>query len=164
MLLLAKAENGLVVPSRQVVHLATEVQTMFDYYDAVAEEKQLHLRVEGDGQVSADRLMLHRALGNLLSNAVRHSALNTTIQVTISSSAQAVVIAMKNTGDTIPAKHLKRVFDRFFRVDPLRQRASERTGLDLAITKSIVLAHGGNITAASANGVTTFTISLPRAA
>ncbi len=162
MLLLAKAENGLVVPNRQTVHLAAEVNTLFDYYDAVAEEKQLRLRVEGDDRVSADRLMLRRALGNLLSNAVRHSALNTTIQVNISSSAQAVLITMKNTGDTIPAEHLDRVFNRFFRVDPSRQRASEGTGLGLAITKSIVQAHGGKIAASSSDGVTTITISLPR--
>ena len=162
MLLLAKAENGLVVPSRQVVHLAAEVQTLFDYYDAVAEEKQLQLRLEGDGKVSADRLMLRRALGNLLSNAVRHSAVNTTIQVNISASVDVISIAMENTGDTIPAEYLDRVFDRFFRVDPSRQRASEGTGLGLAITKSIVLAHGGTIAANSADGVTTFTICLPR--
>jgi len=161
MLLLAKAENGLVVPSRQVVHLAAEVQTLFDYYDAVAEEKQLQLSLEGDGEVSADRLMLRRALGNLLSNAVRHSAANTTIQVDIRSSADAISIAMKNTGDTIPAEFLDRVFDRFFRVDPSRQRSSEGTGLGLAITRSIVLAHGGTIAAACADGVTTFSISLP---
>ncbi|WP_244095813.1 ATP-binding protein [Rhodoferax ferrireducens] len=163
MLLLAKAENGLVVPSRQVVHLAAEVQTLFDYYDAVAEEKHLQFRLESDGEVSADRLMLRLALGNLLSNAVRHSAVNTTIQVNIWSSADAISIAMKNTGDTIPAEYLDRVFDRFFRVDPSRQRSIEGTGLGLAITKSIVLAHGGK-TAASADGVTTFTISLPRVA
>ena len=164
MLLLAKAENGLVVPNRQVVHLAAEVQSLFDYYDAVAEEKQLKLRLEGDGEVSADRLMLRRALGNLLSNAVRHSAVNTTLQVNIRSSAHAISIAMKNTGDAIPAEYLDRVFDRFFRVDPSRQRSSEGTGLGLAITKSIVLAHGGTIDAGSADGVTTFSISLPRVA
>ena len=73
MLLLAKAENGLVVPTRETVNLAAEVLALFDYYDAVAEEKGLHLTLEGDGEVSADRLMLRRALGNLLSNAVRHS-------------------------------------------------------------------------------------------
>ena len=164
MLLLAKAENGLVVPTRETVNVAAEMLALFDYYDAVAEEKQLQLRLEGDGEVSADRLMLRRALGNLLSNAVRHSAVNTTLQVNIRSSADAISIAMKNTGDTIPAEYLDRVFDRFFRVDPSRQRSSEGTGLGLAITKSIVLAHGGTIAASSADGVTTFSIALPRVA
>ncbi len=161
MLLLAKAENGLAVPTRQTVHLATEVRTLFDYYEAVAEEKMLHLRVDGDGAVNADRLMLRRALGNLLSNAVRHSAVNSAIQVNIRSSSDAISIAMENTGDAIPAEYLERVFDRFFRVDPARHHGSESNGLGLAITRSIVLAHGGTISATSINGVTTFTIRLP---
>ncbi|MDD5336650.1 MAG: heavy metal sensor histidine kinase [Rhodoferax sp.] len=164
MLLLAKAENGLVVPNRETVDLATEVRALFDYYDAVAEEKGLRLSLQGDGQVSADRLMLRRALGNLLSNAVRHSSANTTVQVTVSSSPEAVSISMKNTGEPIPQEYLERVFDRFFRVDPSRQRSSEGTGLGLAITKSIVLAHGGTISVASNDHLTTFTLQLPRAA
>ncbi len=162
MLLLAKAGNGLVVPNRETIKLSADVHTLFDYYDAVAEEKQLQLTVEGQGEVSADRLMLRRALGNLLSNAVRHSMPNTTIRVNISAGPNTVSIAMENTGDTIPQEYLERVFDRFFRVDPSRQRSSEGTGLGLAITRSIVVAHGGTISVASDAGVTTFTISLPR--
>jgi two-component system heavy metal sensor histidine kinase CusS len=163
MLLLAKAANGLVVPNRETVNLAAEVRALFDYYDAVAEEKGLRLTVEGDGEVSADRLMLRRALSNLLSNAVRHSTANTTIRVNISAPVDTISIAMENTGDTIPQEYLDRVFDRFFRVDPSRQRSSEGTGLGLAITKSIVVAHGGTISVASSGGVTTFTIRLQRA-
>lgn len=162
MLLLAKAENGLVVPNRETVHLAAEVLTLFDYYDAVAEEKDLHLTLDGDSTVSADQQMLRRALGNLLSNAVRHSAAHTTVHVHISASPDAVSIGMGNTGDTIPQEYWERVFDRFFRVDPSRQRSSEGTGLGLAITKSIVNAHGGTISVASTGDVTTFTIRLPR--
>ncbi len=161
MLLLAKAENGLVVPNRETVNLATEVRALFDYYDAVAEEKRLHLTLEGDGEVNADRLMLRRALSNLLSNAVRHSTVGTTLRVSIKAGPTSVSLGMENTGDTIPHEYLERVFDRFFRVDPSRQRSSEGTGLGLAITKSIVVAHGGTISVASNDKVTTFTISLP---
>ncbi|WP_394755155.1 heavy metal sensor histidine kinase [Rhodoferax sp.] len=162
MLLLAKADNGLVVPSRETLHVAAEVLALFDYYDAVAEEKGLHLSVEGDGEVSADRPMLRRALGNLLSNAVRHSTSRTTIRVRVHTDQGAVSIGMENTGDGIAPEYLERVFDRFFRVDPSRQRSSEGTGLGLAITQSIVVAHGGTISVASIGKVTTFTIRLPR--
>lgn len=163
MLLLAKAENDLVVPTRETVSLAAEVLALFDYYDAVAEEKGLHLTLEGDGEVCADRLMLRRALSNLLSNAVRHSKVNATVWVNISSSPETISIRMENTGEMIPQEYLERVFDRFFRVDPSRQRSSEGTGLGLAITKSIVLAHGGTISVESIDGTTTFTMILPRA-
>ncbi|WP_232834269.1 ATP-binding protein, partial [Rhodoferax ferrireducens] len=118
MLLLAKAENGLVVPSRETIDLATEVRALFDYYDAVAEEKGLRLVLEGDGEVSADRLMLRRALGNLLSNAVRHSTAGTTVHVRIHANPDTVSIGMANTGDGIAPDYLERIFDRFFRVDP----------------------------------------------
>ena len=164
MLLLAKAENGLVVPNREVVDLAAEVRVLFDYYEAVAEEKRLQLSLEGAGEVSADRLMLRRALGNLLSNAVRHSGMGTTLRIHIDNKADSVSIAIENTGDTIAPEHLERVFDRFFRVDPSRQRSGEGTGLGLAITRSIVLAHGGTIVAESELGVTLFTIELPKMA
>jgi len=163
MLLLAKADNGLVVPHRERLQLATEVQALFDYYEAVADEKGLHLTLQGDAEVHADRLMMRRALGNLLSNAVRHAMPGTTVSVRMAAREDAVTIEMVNTGDTIAPEHLERVFDRFFRSDPSRQRGSDGTGLGLAITKSIVAAHGGDIHATSGNGVTTFTLQLPLA-
>jgi two-component system heavy metal sensor histidine kinase CusS len=161
MLLLAKAENGLVVPSRAIFQLADEVQALFDYYEAVAEEKGLTLLVQGEAQVSADRLMLRRALGNLLSNAVRHAKPGSVVRVMISAGDGHISIGTENTGETIAAEYLERVFDRFFRVDPSRQRSSVGTGLGLAITKSIVVAHGGSIKAESDGDATRFTITLP---
>ena len=162
MLLLAKAENGLVVPHREMLHLAAEVRALFDYYDAVAEEKGITLMLDGEAEITADRLMLRRALGNLLSNAVRYASTGSSVRVQISASIDLVMITMENQGDPIPQEFLERVFDRFFRVDPSRQRASEGTGLGLAITRSIVLAHGGSIAVTSDAGETRFTITLPR--
>jgi two-component system heavy metal sensor histidine kinase CusS len=162
MLLLAKADNGLVVPHRETLQMATEVQALFDYYEAVAEDKGLSMALEGDAEIHADRLMVRRALGNLLSNAVRHSRPNTAVRVRMVAHSDFVEIEMANNGDTITPEHLERVFDRFFRSDPSRQRGSEGTGLGLAITKSIVAAHGGEIFATSCDAVTTFTIRLPR--
>jgi len=162
MLLLAKADNGLVLPNRETVHLASEVRALFDYYEAVAEEKGLQLVLEGEADVSADRLMLRRALGNLLSNAVRHAAPHSSVRVRIDASPDTVRVTTENTGEAIRPEHLERIFDRFFRVDPSRQRSSEGTGLGLAITRSIVLAHGGSISASSEAGVTRFCIALPR--
>jgi two-component system heavy metal sensor histidine kinase CusS len=161
MLLLAKSDHGLALLQREVLQLANEVRALFDYFDAVAEEKNVSLRLLGDGTVSADRLMLRRALGNLLSNALRHADPGSTVTVRLQMLEHGVEISVANQGEAIALEHLVRVFDRFFRVDPARQRSSEGTGLGLAITQSIVQAHGGTISAASVNGVTTFTIFLP---
>lgn len=164
MLLLAKADNGLVVPHLDSVNLADEVRALFAYYEAVAEDKHLQLQLSGQAQLLADRLMLRRALGNLLSNAIRHANPGSCVQITLENSPTGISIAVKNIGDSIPAELLARVFDRFFRADPSRQRSTEGTGLGLAITRSIVTAHGGHIAATSQDGVTTFTIVLPPAA
>lgn len=160
MLWLAKADNGLVVPSRSTVCLADEVRALFDYYEAVADEKDLQLTLQGTANVQADRLMLRRTLSNLLSNAVRHASPGTPVQVTLKAQQSGVAISVMNQGDPIAPELLERVFDRFFRVDPSRHRSDQGTGLGLAITRSIVTAHGGTIGATSSGGVTTFTIKL----
>lgn len=160
MLLLAKSDNGLALLQRQELSLADEARALFDYFDAVAEEKNVSLRLLGDGTVSADRLMLRRALGNLLSNALRHAEVASTVTVRVQALEDGVQISVANQGEAIAPEHLTRVFDRFFRVDPARQRSSEGTGLGLAIAQSVVQAHGGKISAASADGVTTFTMVL----
>jgi two-component system heavy metal sensor histidine kinase CusS len=162
MLLLARAEHGLVTSSGASFTLASEICALFDYYDAVAEEKGLQLVLSGDATVAADRLMLRRALANLLSNAIRHATPHTKLQVDISTHEDVVSIGLENSGDVIPPEFLERIFDRFFRVDAARQR-SEGTGLGLAIAKSIVLAHGGRISANSAQWRTRFTVTLPQA-
>ena len=164
MLLLAKAENGLAVPGRETVDLNAEVSALFAYYEAVAAEKKLALCLSGTAQVSADRLMLRRAIGNLLSNAVRHATPASRVSISLLETVEQVGIAVENCGDPIPAEALARVFDRFFRVDPSRRHGDEGVGLGLAISRSIVAAHGGTMTVTSSAGATRFGISLPRGA
>lgn len=119
------------------------------------------MALQGEGQVEGDKLMLRRALSNLLSNAIRHTPQNNTVTVELSTQNDKAFITIQNPGAPITAEHLSKVFDRFFRVDPSRQRSSEGAGLGLAIAKSIVEAHGGEITATSDDTRTQFIISLP---
>jgi len=145
MLFLAQADNGLIVLRRESIDLAAEVNTLFEFFDALAEEKALHLSLTGNGHVSGDRLMLRRALANLLSNAIRHTPLNGDIGVRIAVADDATTLSIANTGEGIPPEHLTRIFDRFYRADPSRHRDGEGAGLGLAITRSIIRAHGGEI-------------------
>ena len=162
MLFLAKAENGLAIVHGEPVDLAREVRDLFDFYEALADEKVIRLEVRGEGVVQGDRLMLRRALSNLLSNALRHTPEGGRVAVTILRQEGQLLLKVDNTGETIPAQHLARLFERFYRADPSRQHASgEGTGLGLAITQAILRAHRGEVYAASAGGQTTFTLRLP---
>ncbi|PKO41330.1 MAG: two-component sensor histidine kinase [Betaproteobacteria bacterium HGW-Betaproteobacteria-4] len=136
MLFLAKADNQQIIPNRERVEMADEVADLLEFYGLLAEEKAIRVTLSGAGAVTGDRLMLRRAVSNLLSNALRH------------------------TPDG-PAEHLPRLFDRFYRADSSRQRTTEGSGLGLAITRSILLAHDGEVSVESADQRTRFTLTLP---
>ncbi len=162
MLFLAKSDNGLIVPASETVDLAREVRDLFDYYDALTEERGVRLESSGEGGVRGERLMIRRAISNLLSNAVNHSPRGGQVDVRIDAvEGGRIRVAVENRGETIPPEHLPRLFDRFYRVDPARQRLSEGAGLGLAITKAIVAAHRGGVRAFSENGVTRIELEFP---
>jgi two-component system heavy metal sensor histidine kinase CusS len=162
MLFLAKSENDLIIPNREPVDLALEVEGLLEYYGVLAEEKQITLGCTGSGVVWGDRLMIRRAISNLLSNAVRHTPDGGRVTVRMDDSDQRVAkLVVENTGDTIPAEHMGRLFDRFYRVDTSRQYLGEGAGLGLAITRSIARAHDGEILGRSDHGITAFELILP---
>jgi two-component system heavy metal sensor histidine kinase CusS len=164
MLFLAKADNGLIVPSSESVDLATEVRELFGFYEAFAEEHGVSLVLAGAGIVRGDRLMIRRAMSNLLSNAIRHTPRDGSVKVLIEEHGSGEIqLSVENPGEDIEPKHLPRLFDRFYRVDSSRQKASEGAGLGLAITKSIVDAHQGTIRVFSSNGSIRFAITFSAA-
>ncbi len=158
MLFLAKSDNALAIPSREPVDLVEETKGVIDFYEALADEKELALTCSGAGNVSGDKLMVRRAISNLLSNAIRHTPSGGRISVHVGDAGAGVSLTVENTGSTIPAEHLPKLFDRFYRVDLSRQRHSEGAGLGLAITRSILRAHGGDAVAWSRQGVTAFVL------
>jgi len=163
MLFLAKADNRLLVPRRESIDLHSEVERLFDFYEALASERGVSLTQRGAATVHADRLMIQRALSNLLSNALRFTPAGMAVEVTLSEDVDhQATISVANPGMAIPAEHLSNIFDRLYRVDASRQDVhSENVGLGLAITRSIVEMHGGKISVASENECTCFTITLP---
>lgn len=161
MLFLAKADNGLAVPSQMPMDLAVELRELFGFYEALAEEQGVGLVLDGSGAVTGDRLMIRRALGNLLANAIAHTPRDGTVRAALSMRADGgITLRISNPG-TIDPEHLPRLFDRFYRVDPARQAGAGGAGLGLAITQSIVAAHGATIRAESGGGQVRLTIEWP---
>jgi two-component system heavy metal sensor histidine kinase CusS len=162
MLYLAKADHGLLIPKREALALADEVDALLEFFAPLAEDVQIGLHREGAAQTAGDRSMLRRALSNLLDNALRFTPPGGEVRVRIVEAAQNVTLSVENTGDGIREGLLPKLFDRFYRADPARHEgSSEHAGLGLAITQSIVRAHGGQIFCESGTGWTKFVIELP---
>ena len=162
MLFLAQADNKLLKPELVKIDLEAEMRILFDYFSAWAEEKEVLLELKGE-QVCmvGDRLMIRRALSNLVSNAIRYTPAGSSVTATLSVDLENAKICIWNAGEPIPSEHLAHIFDRFYRPDASRQRSSEGAGLGLAITKSIIEAHGGKISVQSNEKGTTFNVLAP---
>lgn len=162
MLFLAKTERGAPLPGQDRFQIAAEVRALFDFYDALAEGKDVSLQATGDAQIVGNRLMIRRALSNLLSNALRHTPPKGVVRVEIDVTASSIIVSVQNTGDDVNPRLLPRLFDRFFRADPARTHPeSDGAGLGLSITRAIVEAHGGSASVTSTGGLTRFTLTFP---
>ena len=117
----------------------------------------------GEGRIAGDALMIRRALSNLLSNALRHTPRGGTVSIAVDATRpEQTLIRVENSGTAIAAEHLPRLFDRFYRVDTARIRATGCSGLGLAIVKALVDAHQGRIEVESTPGEgSTFTVYIP---
>ncbi|MCD9121844.1 heavy metal sensor histidine kinase [Cupriavidus sp. UGS-1] len=165
MLYLAKMEHGLDLPNTEAIRIADEVRALFDFYEALAEDKAVRLDLQGDGRIQGDRLMLRRALSNLISNALRYTPPGGRIVVAVADAGEHVEVAVENDGTEIDPALLPSIFDRFSRGDKSRTRPeSDSVGLGLSITKAIMLAHGGDIAVRSQQGKTRFGLRFPKRA
>lgn len=164
MLFLAKSDNGLIPHENKPIDLLAVVEKLLEYYRLLADERGINLAVSGQGSVRGDVLMLHRAISNLLSNALRYTPEGQTINVDIQQKGMSILVVVENPGEIIAPEHLEKLFDRFYRVDPARREGSpSNAGLGLSITRSIIEAHEGKIWCTSSNGKTAFHLKLPSA-
>lgn len=161
MLLLAKADHGLLQPRREVLELEREVAALIEFFTPLAEDVGVRLHGSGEARVMGDRSMLRRALSNLLDNALRFTPEGGEVTITLERRAGQATLTVSNTGKGIDPARAPRLFDRFYRADPARHEGSEHAGLGLAITRSIIEAHGGTIRCESDNGSTRFIVDLP---
>jgi len=132
-------------------------------YGMQAEQQGITLRTEiaaGLPSVNVDAQRMAQVLGNLVSNALRHTPAGGDVTLSASQEDGVVLLSVHDTGDGIPPEDLPHIFERFYRGDQARQSFGA-SGLGLSIAKSIVEAHGGSLTVASAAGQgSAFTVRL----
>jgi two-component system sensor histidine kinase SenX3 len=132
-----------------------------------ADAKQIELAVaaEPDLKVFGDEELLVTAVRNLVGNAIAYSDAGTKVAVGVRRTEDTVEVSVADQGHGIPEDEQNRIFERFYRVDAARSRATGGTGLGLAIVKHICANHGGDVTVWSREGRgSTFTMRLPAAA
>ena len=149
---------------REQVDLTMLCQQVADESFPEAEARSLTLAVTGPKEAKAfvDPDKLARAVGNVVRNAVAFADSGTAVEISLEPDADRWRLTIADQGKEISPAHLESIFEKFYREDASRSSASGRAGLGLAIAKEIVLAHKGTITAISEEGLTAFTITLPR--
>jgi len=165
LLSLARVESGAWVPDPEPVDVAALAREAWGICVESGPDCRIEfsIDVEPDLTVTTDRDALQRILTNLLDNAIRHTPPDGRIRVGAKQIDDDVELVVQDTGSGIPAEHLSRVFERFYRVDPGRSREEGGTGLGLSIVKHLVETQRGTVDLDSALGRgTTVRIRLPR--
>ena len=147
------------------IDLRASIVAAMELYSAALERRELRVELDLPAVLSAraDPDHLAQVLANLLQNAVRYTPEGGRIGVSARRRETDVVVSVSNSGPGIPADDLANVFERFYRVEKSRDRATGGAGIGLVIVKSLVELGGGSVGAESASDVTRFWFSLPTA-
>ncbi|MDR2068936.1 MAG: two-component sensor histidine kinase [Spirochaetaceae bacterium] len=163
---LSELENFLLPPEEEHCSLREIAAECIEGLAPLAKEKNLRFDLLGeDAVVRGDRGLLEQLVRNLCDNAVRYNREGGSVRVRVSSGGGVPSVTVADTGIGIPPEHRSRIFERFYRVDKSRSKASGGTGLGLAIVKHIAEKYRAEITVASTVGEgTAITVTFPHAA
>ena len=167
LLALSRADAGAGVVGVEDLYLNDLVEECCRAAASLASHQQLTLKMhvrEEDICVRGNEELLRRMIGNLIDNALRYTPQGGEVEVRLDAGEQQAILTVSDTGIGIPPEAAKRVFDRFFRVDQSRNRASGGAGLGLAIVKLAAESHNGSVKLRSEVGSgSTFTVEIPTA-
>ncbi len=163
---LAQADSKQLYIDQQALDLSDLLTRVTQKFQPVAELQSVRLVLQvpsDDVKLTADSRRIQQVLNNLLQNALVHTPAGGIITLSLARDGDCARLAITDTGSGIPAEHLPHIFERFYRADRSRSRATGGTGLGLAIAHAIVEAHSGTLVAHSegAGKGATFIISLP---
>ncbi|WP_144492516.1 MULTISPECIES: HAMP domain-containing sensor histidine kinase [Bacillus cereus group] len=162
--MLVQLEQHQFVIKKQKMLLQPFLERMIEKTKTTLTNKQMQLHVycKDDLEACIDERRMEQVMLNLLHNAYQHSPENTTITIRVLTESDHFTISVQDEGEGIPEEDIPHIFDRFYRVDKSRTRATGGKGIGLAVAKEIVELHNGSIQATSELGAgTTFIIKLP---
>lgn len=148
-------------PSR--VNLTRMLQQICSEFEPVFAEKRLTWSIFSDGDIDiiCDVDKMERVFDNLIRNASFYSFAGSEIRIDVNRRGNLVEIFFENSGNTIPADKLDRIFEQFYRLDSSRSSSTGGAGLGLAVSKQIIEHHGGTVSVESENEKVCFIITLP---
>ena len=161
---LSRLQNSDPLRGASIVNVDDVVAEAVDTTHLEADARQIRLEVRGQHGLSVlgDEEQLSTAVRNLIANAINYSPDHTRVTIGVSMVDSVVEIGVADQGIGIPEPDLERIFERFYRVDPARSRATGGTGLGLSIVKHVSVNHGGEVRVWSSEGSgSTFTLRLP---
>ncbi|NWB96490.1 heavy metal sensor histidine kinase [Pseudomonas gingeri] len=161
MLFLARTDPSSARHQRQELDAAEEVERIADYFEGLAADVGISIRAEGEGIIWAEPVLLRRALANLCANAIKYGAPHSELLIQAIPSDAGIHLRVRNHGTNIPAEHLPRLFERFYRVDQSRERSAHSNGLGLSIVATIMQLHSGLYQVTSEGGLTCFELFFP---
>lgn len=151
LLFLSRAENPNLVLQFENLNLNDEIQSLVDFYEALASEKNIRLVFQAHSSVSlpVEKSLFDRALGNLLQNAIQYCPVGSLVTIRLVGGSEGVLIEVLDNGPGIDSSHLPHIFDRLYRIDSSRNYHSGGLGLGLSIVASIMRLHGGSVSVQS---------------
>ncbi|MCB1121645.1 MAG: two-component sensor histidine kinase, partial [Verrucomicrobiae bacterium] len=162
LLLLSASDSGKLTLNLRRVNLSELLANVVEDCETMAGAHLIKADLEREVFVNADRLLLEQALQNLASNALKYGEKGSLVQFALKQNKERIRMQVSNSGSSIGPEDKDRIFERFFRLDTVRNGNESGTGLGLSLSREIVRAHGGELYLDdSVKNQTVFVIELP---
>jgi two-component system, OmpR family, phosphate regulon sensor histidine kinase PhoR len=166
LLTLSQIETGQIKMHFEKVDICHLTEEVFEQFENSPDKKEISLKIESPARsvfVYADWQRITQVMTNLISNAIKHSDDGSKVIVSFEVTKKSVIVHVADSGEGIPAEHISRIFERFYRVDKSRSREKGGTGLGLAIVKHILEGHNTKAEVESKPGKgSVFSFKLPK--